>query len=132
MNKPNYNLSILGLAAILIATLTTVISVLIYHYSGDIYLDRSRPGFLPDKVEAEAADNAKKESYSFSENIELNRDNIDRYIKEYQEELDSLDKLNSAFSSGSLSDESLGIPDKDFTGQSTGDPNEQPEPGLTE
>ena len=45
------NLVFLGLGAVLIATLTTSISLYLYHESGDIYLDRSRPGFLPEKVE---------------------------------------------------------------------------------
>ena len=40
------NLMIMGVAAILVALATTGVSMAIYHNSGDIYLDRSRPGFL--------------------------------------------------------------------------------------
>ena len=38
---------ILGVVAIMIAVATTGVSLAVYHNSGDIYLDRSRPGFLP-------------------------------------------------------------------------------------
>ena len=44
------NLLILGIISVLIAVTTTGVSLAIYHYSGDIYLDRSRPGFLPDET----------------------------------------------------------------------------------
>ena len=53
MNKGGKNLVILGILAIFIAILTSSISLIIYHNSGDIYLDRSRPGFLPDEKEEE-------------------------------------------------------------------------------
>ena len=64
IEKKNHNLFLLGVGATLIAMLTTGISILIYHYSGDIYLDRSRPGFLPDKEEIESQD--EDEEYVFS------------------------------------------------------------------
>ena len=53
MTHGGRNLVILGVAATVIAIITTGVSLLIYHNSGDIYLDRSRPGFLPDEEEAE-------------------------------------------------------------------------------
>ena len=40
------NLIILGIASILIALATTSVSLAIYRATGDIYLDRSRPGFI--------------------------------------------------------------------------------------
>ena len=54
LSKGGHNLIILGVAAIFIAFATTFVALKIYHDSGDIYLDRSRPGFLPEKEEAEA------------------------------------------------------------------------------
>ena len=56
MTKGGKNLVLLGVLAVLIATVTTCISLAIYHNSGDIYLDRSRPGFLPDEEEIEAVE----------------------------------------------------------------------------
>ena len=53
MTRGGKNLVLLGASAVLIATVTTCISLAIYHNSGDIYIDRSRPGFLPDKEEIE-------------------------------------------------------------------------------
>ena len=54
--RGGWNLIIMGLISIVIATATTGISLAIYHNSGDIYLDRSRPGFLPDEEEIEEDD----------------------------------------------------------------------------
>ena len=45
------NLIILGMISVVVAVATTGVSLAIYHNSGDIYLDRSRPGFLPDEEE---------------------------------------------------------------------------------
>ena len=53
MKKNRRNLIILGLLSVIIATVTTGVSLAVYHNSGDIYLDRSRPGFLPDEDEIE-------------------------------------------------------------------------------
>ena len=53
MEPGGRNLVLLGVLATLIAVITTGVSLMLYHNSGDIYLDRSRPGFLPDEEEAE-------------------------------------------------------------------------------
>ncbi|MBQ6393927.1 hypothetical protein IJH74_01625 [Candidatus Saccharibacteria bacterium] len=113
--KPmNYNLSILGLAAIIIAVATTSLSIIIYHNSGDIYLDRSRPGFLPDEKEAAEADNVKKENYTFSENADVNKNTMEEYLEHYQTELNNLDKIQEPFSKDALSDEALGLPKEEL------------------
>ena len=106
--KKNYNLLILGIVSVGIAMVTTSISLKSYHDSGDIYLDRSRPGFLPDEDEVEQQQGQKKD-YSFEANGDLNPDILQTYLNNYQEQLDSLDKLEKPFSSAPLSDESLGI-----------------------
>lgn len=110
----NYNLSILGLAAIIIAVATTSLSIIIYHNSGDIYLDRSRPGFLPDEKEAAEVDNVKKENYTFSENADVNKDTMKEYLEHYQTELNNLDKIQEPFSKDALSDEALGLPKEEL------------------
>ncbi len=108
-DKPNHNLAILGLISVVIALTTTSISILIYHNSGDIYLDRSRPGFLPDEKEVEEES---REDYSFSETDPLSAESLDDYLEHYQETLNDLDKIESPFNAGPLSDEALGIPEK--------------------
>lgn len=107
--KKNHNLLILGIVSVAVALVTTAASVLIYHYSGDIYLDRSRPGFLPDEKEVE---NGLKEDYSFSENDELNNDTLEDYLENFKEVLNDLDKVTEPFSEKPLSDESLDISEK--------------------
>ena len=104
--KKNHNLLILGLVSTTVALITTAISVYVYHASGDIYLDRSRPGFLPDEKEVESN---LKEDYKFSENDEVNNENLENFLKNYKEVLDDLDRVSNPFDGKPLSNESLDI-----------------------
>lgn len=106
--KKNRNLLLLGIGAIAIALTTTSVSIAVYHNSGDIYLDRSRPGFLPDKDEA---DDGPLEDYAFSEDDQVTDDSLKEYLEHYQAALDALDKIEAPFSADALSNESLGIPE---------------------
>ena len=101
------NIWILGIASVSIALLTTIVSLVIYHNSGDIYLDRSRPGYLPDESEVE---NEPESIYSFPSSGPISESVLDEYAEHYQEVLDYIDDLNSPFSETPLSDDSLGIP----------------------
>ncbi|MBQ6355104.1 hypothetical protein IJJ18_01635 [Candidatus Saccharibacteria bacterium] len=105
-NKKNHNLLFLGLIAVFISLVTTAISVYVYHASGDMYLDRSRPGFLPDEKEIKEE---LKEDYSFSENDEINDETLETYLTNYKEVLDDLDKTPDPFAEDTLSNESLDI-----------------------
>ena len=105
--KEKSNLILLGVIAVGIAILTTGVSVLIYHKSGDIYLDRSRPGFLPDEEEIQSE--PEREEYDFSDSGEINKEILDEYLEHYMEELNGLDEYTEPFSDKPLSDESLGI-----------------------
>lgn len=100
------NLVILGVLATLIALTTTGISLVIYHNSGDIYLDRSRPGFLPDKEETAPED------YVFSDSGEINSEIIRDYLRALDAEVDGIQKFTAPFDGSSLSDDALGIPTK--------------------
>ena len=101
------NLLILGVLAISISLVTTIASLVIYHNSGDIYLDRSRPGFLPDEEEVET----KPESnYSFGSTGNVDAPVLNDFIDHYEEAVEVIDNLESPFSATPLSDESLGIP----------------------
>ena len=73
MTKGSRNLVLLGVMSIVIAGATVGISLLIYHNSGDIYLDRSRPGFLPDEEEmpeSSETESTEGEASASSENEE--------------------------------------------------------------
>ena len=102
---------ILGLGAVLIASITTGVSLAIYHKSGDIYLDRSRPGFLPDEEEVEEEE-AKEEDkeYDFKQNDKLSAEVLDEYLENFQKEVDAIDAYKEPFNEKILSDEELGIP----------------------
>ena len=107
--KPNRNLLWLGIISTAVAVVAAGVSILIYHNSGDIYLDRSRPGFLPDEEEIEAEP---KEKFSFPENGALTEDDLDEYLEHYQEALDDLDRLKSPYAADPLSNQALGLPEK--------------------
>ena len=101
------NLLILGILSVGIALTTTIVSLVLYHNSGDIYLDRSRPGFLPDEEEVEQ----KVESnYSFSSSGSIDGATLDEYVEHFEESINMIDDLASPFSETPLTDESLGIP----------------------
>ena len=108
--KKNYNLFLLGVGAVIISLVTTGISILIYHYSGDIYLDRSRPGFLPD--EDEIAEQDDDEEFVFSEDGPVTKYDLDEYLKAFQEKLKELDALKNPYSPEPISDDALGISTK--------------------
>ena len=103
------NLVLLGIGSILIALLTTGVSLAIYHNSGDIYLDRSRPGFLPDEEEIEEEEDEEKE-YDFSKSGPLTVDQIEEYLKTLRTDVDTMDTEKNPYGAKVLSDESLGIP----------------------
>lgn len=110
LKRPS-NLFLLGIGSLMVTMVTTVVSLAIYHWSGDIYLDRSRPGFLPDEQEIQQEP---AKDYKFSDTEQLTKNSLDEYLGHYQERLDALNELEDPYSAEALSDESLGIP-KDTT-----------------
>lgn len=106
--KGGRNLVILGVASVLIAIATTGISLAWYHNSGDIYLDRSRPGYLPDKEEIEQEE-VIEEEYEFSKGGLITEEVLDEYIEKLKVEVKALDVYEAPFDSQALSDEKLGI-----------------------
>lgn len=105
------NLIIMGVFSILIAVLTTGVSLLIYHNSGDIYLDRSRPGFLPDEEEIEEKEEKKEEEYTFQKSGAITTEILEEYLKEMETEVRAIDSYEKPFDASVLSDEHLGILD---------------------
>lgn len=103
------NLAILGFGAVIFTAATTIVSLAMYRASGDIYLDRSRPGFLPDEDEVNE-DPVASPNFSFSENGDINREDLDQYLTELKKIDERLSDFSDPFSPMPLSDESLGIP----------------------
>lgn len=108
MTKGGKNLIILGALSIVIAVLTTSVSLLIYHNSGDIYIDRSRPGFLPDEEENNNTEETVE--YDFSEHGNMSTEVIDEYVEKLEAEIKAIDAAVDPFSADGLSNERLGIP----------------------
>lgn len=115
MTHGGRNLVILGVAATVIAIITTGASLLIYHNSGDIYLDRSRPGYLPDEEEIEE-EGEKEEEYVFEKTGKLTMSVIEEYLKKLQVEVRVVDEYEKPFDEDVLSDERLGIPSAETSG----------------
>ena len=102
------NLVILGVLSVIVASLTTGVSLAIYHNSGDIYLDRSRPGFLPDEDEIEKQDGQDLE-YTFEKSGKLTIQDIEEYLEKIELEIKAIDAYDDPFNEKVLSDEELNI-----------------------
>lgn len=109
MSSGARNLLILGILSAIIALASTGVSLAIYHNSGDIYLDRSRPGFLPDKEEIEDDKNENDDDYKLSENTIITTEVLDEYLKSLNQEVENIDTYKNPFSSDGLSDSRLGL-----------------------
>ena len=111
MQKGGRNLVILGVLSTLIALTTTGIALAIYHNSGDIYLDRSRPGYLPDEEEIEQAEQEpENEEYELDKNAQVTNEAVDEFLQKLQVEIDAINAYEKPFGADILSDERLGIP----------------------
>ncbi len=105
------NLVILGVISVVVATLTTGVSLAIYHNSGDIYLDRSRPGYLPDEQEVADKEEQEKElEYEFEKSGKMNMEVLEEYLENLEKEIQAVDDYEKPFGQGVISDDQLGIP----------------------
>lgn len=109
MTRGGRNLAILGVGAILLAITTTTVSLIMYRVSGDIYLDRSRPGYLPDEDEVEE-DNDNTSNFTFADSGNLTATDLDEYLDAFHSVNLRLKNFPDPYSPTPLSDESLGIP----------------------
>ncbi|MBR3176484.1 hypothetical protein IKF25_00725 [Candidatus Saccharibacteria bacterium] len=108
-NKPirgRRNLIILAAGSGFIALATTVASLQIYRATGDIYLDRSRPGYIFDDEKHSEEDDQKE---SFSNEGEITVESLDEYLKELDTVIKRVDDSANDYSPEPLSDDSLGI-----------------------
>ena len=119
------NLAILGAVSVSLAVISTAISLYIYHATGDIYLDRSRPGFIfEDETFSDEASNSS--TYSFPPEGEITRETLEDYLDELDQVITEIDDASQAFAADPLSDKSLGItveqapePEENTTGNTT-------------
>ena len=118
------NLCILGLGALIIAIVTTSISLKIYHDTGDVYLDRSRPGFISDDEKNEEKENTKE---TFSDEGEIDAKVLDEYLKSLDKMRKKADDYSRDFAVDPLTDHELGIeltdeePSDETEGSDTGE-----------
>lgn len=100
------NLMLLGIIAIVIAVSTTAVSLFIYRATGDIYLDRSRPGFISEGEKHNKEDDSREE---FSNEGVMDQKAFDEYLKELDTLTERIEGSEDSFSADPLSDDSLGI-----------------------
>lgn len=100
------NLCILGIGALIVAIITTSISLKIYHDTGDVYLDRSRPGFISDEEKRQTEENIKE---TFSEDGEIDAKVLDEYLQKLEQMRKKSDDYIKDFTTNPLSDDQLGI-----------------------
>ncbi len=100
------NLIILGLGAVAIALLTTAVSLQIYRETGDIFLDRSRPGYIFENEKHNVEDDQKE---TFANEGEITTKAIDEYIKELTTVTERIQDSVNDYSAEPLSDDTLGI-----------------------
>ena len=109
--KGGRNRIVLGIVSSIIALGTTSISLAIYHNTGDIYLDRSRPGFLPDQTEIdEDEENQEEENYTFEKSGKLTAEILNEYLEKLEVEVKAIDTYDNAFNEKALLNETLDIP----------------------
>lgn len=110
MTKGGRNLILLGVISVVVAATTTGVSLALYHNSGDIYLDRSRPGFLPDKEEIEEDEKTPSSDYKFPDTGTITNTDKAKYLQNLEVEIRAIDEFANPFSPDALSDETLGLP----------------------
>ena len=100
------NLIILGISAAVIALTTTSVSLYIYRVTGDIYLDRSRPGFIS---KDEKHEDYTKTSEEFSSEGGVDASSLQKYLEQLDSVNERINAHDSDFSDEQLSDDALGI-----------------------
>ena len=99
------NLMILGIGSVIIALITTSVSLFVYRSTGDIYLDRSRPGFIAEDEERDDDDS----DQDFSNEGEVTAETLDEYLQELESIEGRINSRENSFDADSLTDDALGI-----------------------
>lgn len=109
LTKGGKKLILLAVISIFITLCLTTVSLAIYHYSGDIYLDRSRPGYLPDTEEVEDDEEDEEGNYVFEKTGTITKEVLEEYLKKLQIEVDALNAYQNPFDADALSDAQFGL-----------------------
>lgn len=107
--KGGKKLVFLCMISIFLTLCMTTVSLAIYHYSGDIYLDRSRPGYLPDDKEVEDEEEDEEGNYNFEKTGPINKEVLEEYLEKIQIEVDALNEYQNPFDAEALSDAEFGL-----------------------
>ena len=108
-NKGGKKLILLCVISVFITLCLTTVSLAIYHYSGDIYLDRSRPGYLPDDEEVEDEEEDEEGDYTFEKTGPINKEVLEEYLMKLQIEVEALNEYQNPFDADALSNEQFGL-----------------------
>ena len=103
------NLAILGVASVAIALIASLVSLYIYHKSGDVYLDCSLPEADCPSARSDSEENNRENVYVFSETGPINEKVLDEYLKEFEKTVNKIEKYEEPFAGNALDDKSLGI-----------------------
>jgi len=107
-NRGGRRLTILGLVTIFIALASSSISLFLYTSSGDIYLDRSRPGFISE-IEPPAKNEPNNQTKAFPPDGTITQNALSEYLRKLDALVKEISSESDAFSSDALSDEALNI-----------------------
>jgi hypothetical protein len=103
------NILILGVASVVIALTTSLVSLYVYHKSGDIYLDCSLPDADCPSARSDSEENNRSQIYVFQDSGDIDEKVLEEYLKEIETPINRVKKLEDPFGGNALSDESLGI-----------------------
>ena len=103
------NILILGVASVVIALTTSLVSLYVYHKSGDIYLDCSLPDADCPSARSDSEENNRSQVYVFQDSGDIDEKVLEEYLKEIETPIKRVKKLEDPFGGNALSDESLGI-----------------------
>ena len=99
------NLLLLSVFSVVIAVATTVAGLFLYVSSGDIYLDRSLPGLLPE--ESEKGGSGREEQYIFPDYGAVNKKALDDFLRYFDRIDTEVEEFKEPFADEPLSDEAL-------------------------
>lgn len=105
-SKGGRNLLLLAFFSVIIAGVSIAASLHIYRVTGDIYLDRSRPGYI---AEDEVHNNEDDGKEIFSKDGEINKQVLEEFLESYDEVFDRIEKSGDSFNETPVSDFTLGI-----------------------
>lgn len=107
-NSSARNLTIFGITAIVLALISSGISLFVYNFTGDIYLDRSRPGFISE-IEDDDNNADKNEEVAFPADGIITDEDLTDYLFQLDARVQEITSDSDAFSADALSDEGLNI-----------------------